>query len=244
MDSCGVIVGANERYAWLLPWWWRHYARHNAYPVTFIDFGLSEEVLAWCKERGKVIHLDASVVSVCSKDAVDPMLAREWEAQHGTHIWDARKCFFYKPVAFRQSPYPISLWLDLDCEVCGSLQPLFDVMNSDTEMALSAFPDRPGTYSSGAVVFRPESQLVKDWVELCQSHGAQVLEEDSILSWLVGMHKYAVQVLPPSYHSIGLPSLPASGLVLHWNGNLGKLFIEILGGYQDYKEALLRGSHG
>jgi hypothetical protein len=71
-----------------------------------------------------------------------------------------------------------------------------------------------------------------------------VLEEDSILSWLIQTGNYAVDLLPQSYHSIGLMDLKTASLVLHWNGNLGKLFIEMHGGYQDYKETLLRGVHG
>src|SRR6266404_4365778 len=121
VDKRGIIVGANQHCAWLLPWWWRHYARHNTYPVTFFDFGLSEDVIAWCRERGEVIRFNPDTIAMPAKEEIDPQNRAKWEMLYGEAIWSARQGWFCKPVACVQSPYEETLWLDLDCEVCGPL---------------------------------------------------------------------------------------------------------------------------
>lgn len=239
MGVYGVMVGADQQYAWLLPWWWKHYSAHNTYPVTFVNFGVSDEVLAWCRARGDVLNVAEKVCFEFSRERVDVDLAKDWEMRYGTEVWDIRKCFLYKPVAFQHSSYDTTLWLDVDCEVCGQLQPFFELFKQEAQMALSAFPDRPGSYSSGAVVFDSHSPLVHHWVDSCIAHQEHIFQEDSVLSWLINTRNYPIQILPESYHLIGLACFHTSGLVRHWSGIVGKLLIETHGGYQEYKQAVL-----
>ncbi len=238
MDKYGVVVGANQRSAWLLPWWWRHYVRNNSFPVTFVDFGLSPEVLAWCRERGEVVSFDPAAISVASREEVDQKFVLEWEEKWGREIWLSRKAWFCKPFACLKAPYEISMWLDLDCEVCGSLQIVFDEFDAQSEMAVSSFP-KWKSYSSGMVVFRRDSQLLMDWATKCPVLSASEFSDDNVLSVLINTKRYAVQELTHVSHCIGMNHIDLSRLVLYWDGKIGKLFIETHGGYQDYRAFLL-----
>ena len=52
-EGDGVIVGSDYSQEWLLPWWWENYTKHNRYPVTFVDFGLSQEPIELCRSLTK-----------------------------------------------------------------------------------------------------------------------------------------------------------------------------------------------
>lgn len=54
----GIIVGCDQGQEWLMSWWWSHYRKHNKYPVTFADFGLSDRARKWCSERGEVMQVE------------------------------------------------------------------------------------------------------------------------------------------------------------------------------------------
>ena len=239
MDKAGIIVGTNQKCAWLLPWWWRHYSRHNSLPVTFVDFGVSEEVAEWCKERGKYVRLDPAIVSVAPRDHIDPSLVQEWENLYGKNVWEAREGWFFKPFAMRSASYETTIWLDLDCEVCGSLQPILECLGPQAEMGLIRDPGRPGIYNSGVVVYRQSSQLLQDWAEQCLTHNKHLIGDDYVLSPLIDTHRYAFQELPQIYNWMGGMGINTDALIMHWASNWGKLFIETHGGFQDYKNSLL-----
>jgi hypothetical protein len=243
MDSCGVVVGANQHSAWLLPWWWKHYVQHNSLPVTFVDFGLSDGAVAWCQERGDVVSLDPAQISIASREEVSPALRDEWEEKWGKEIWVSRQGWFCKPSACLLSPYDVSIWLDLDCEVCGSLQGVLDAFNPRLEMAASTFPQLKSSYSSGMLVFRRNARLLQDWAIKSPAQSAVMFSDDNVLTSLIHTKQYAVEELSCISHCIGLTGIDPSALVLHWDGKAGKLFIETHGGYQDYRAFLLGKTH-
>lgn len=53
----GIIVGCDWKMQTMIPWWWKHYRKHNNHPVAFIDFGLSEAMHRFLKTKGRVIKL-------------------------------------------------------------------------------------------------------------------------------------------------------------------------------------------
>jgi hypothetical protein len=84
--ASGIIVGSDQTQEWLLPWWWKNYARHNTYPVVFVDFGMSLEKKAWCREHGTLVPLRIFDFATESTD-IAPTLVQEWEHQFGTTFW-------------------------------------------------------------------------------------------------------------------------------------------------------------
>jgi len=91
------MTGADASQEWILPWWYEHYHRHSDLPVVFADFGMSPEMVGWCKQRGRVVEVPGE-----------------------GHAW------FRKPMAWLKSPYQYTLWLDADCEVVADAAGLFD----------------------------------------------------------------------------------------------------------------------
>jgi hypothetical protein len=236
--SRGILVGTDQTLAWLLPWWWKHYSRFNRYPVIFVDFGLSDEAVAWCRERGEVVklHLDRSFIA--SKADVCPDLAADWEHLYGKNVWEARQGWFCKPFAMLLSSFETTLWMDLDCEVRGSLEPLFDHLHPASDMSLISDPEREKIYNSGVVLFRKHSRLLKEWAEQCLGKSDQCLGDDYVLSPLIESGAYSFQELPKEYHWMMRGELNLSALILHWAGNWGKLFIETHGSLNEYRNKL------
>ena len=56
-EEDGILIGSDEHLEWAIPWWWENYSRFNSFPVAFADFGMSEAMRAWCRERGELIDL-------------------------------------------------------------------------------------------------------------------------------------------------------------------------------------------
>lgn len=156
----GIVVGSDITLEWLLPWWWENYRKYNDFPVIFVDFGMSRDMKKWCKERGAVIRIPPIELFVAEKKEIDPSLKLEWEKKYGCSVWEDRKAWFKKPLACLQSPYHRSIWVDLDCEVRGSLRELFSCCHLSSEIAVAK--ERPHPihktiiYNSGVVVFKGE----------------------------------------------------------------------------------------
>jgi hypothetical protein len=47
----GVLIACDEKLEWLLPWWWFHYQSYHQLPVAFVDFGMSNKAIDWCKKK-------------------------------------------------------------------------------------------------------------------------------------------------------------------------------------------------
>jgi len=232
----GIIVGADQNIAWLLPWWWKHYSRHNSYPVTFVDFGLSQEMIAWCRQRGNTISLEVAGF-VVPKDNIDPHLALEWENFYGKKVWQAREGWFKKPFAMLLSPYDKTIWMDLDCEVCGEVGPIFDFLDDSSDISLNFDPGRPGIYNSGVVVFRKQTALLTAWAKECIAQNTHSIGDDYIVSTLIATQNFRFKVLPQEYNWWVGQGLSFSALILHWAA-WGKTFIETHGGLQESLAAL------
>jgi hypothetical protein len=177
-NTCGVIVGVDAHHEWMFPWWWKNYSRYNSYPVAFADFGLSLEQLKWCHERGIVISIPEISLS-SEKDLM-------WEQIYGPSIWQARKHWFKKPSALLASSFNRGLWIDIDCEVCGSLSPLFEEFK-DATFAV-AREKREIFYNSGVVLFKKETPLLQKWQQLCLEQNGRVFGVQKSLYFVVEVY--------------------------------------------------------
>ena len=92
---------------------------------------------------------------------MDPALVSKLENElMDTSFWPCRNAWFKKPLACLQSPFEISLWIDLDCEVTGPLDVLYDVYGSS--IAMARYPQKYipyPIYNSGVIVFRRYSHF-------------------------------------------------------------------------------------
>lgn len=209
----GIVVGADERQEWLLPWWWDNYRRHNEKPVAFVDFGLSEKMRDWCRKRGALVRLPFIDVA----HEVEPSLANAWEGRFGNSFWASRNCWFKKPHACLASPFQKSVWLDVDCEVRGPLNPLFD--RGDFALA----KDQGTTaYNSGVIVFTKNHPLLREWANQSERENRHHRGDQDLLTHIIVQQEFFVEELPPIYNwNVGFGAR-GDLVVCHWLGELGK----------------------
>lgn len=228
-EAAGIIVGCSSDQEWLLPWWWMNFRLHNPYPVTFVDFGdLSDTATEWCKKRGKVASLDIDISFVTGKEGIDSTLAKIWEGINPS-VWKVRLSWFKKPFAFLKSPYKKTVWIDLDCQVRGSLQPLFDAL---VEHEVAIVPEQenplhlewklllPGEvmYNSGVIAFRRNSELIEEWARRSIDQNHLFIGDQQLLTRLIFKHQLAVAPMPTIYNWPILYGTNPEAIILHWWG--------------------------
>jgi hypothetical protein len=235
--SCGVIVGCDQRQEWMLPFWWENYSSHNFFPVTFVDFGFSDECRAWCQEKGSLLTL-----SVQDTLPVSASVAKHWERAYPSQFWwDKRQFWFSKPQALVLSPYERTIWLDVDCEVLDSLSPLFDQIGTSSAIFLAKEPDEvekkdreekiilPGEtlYNSGVIGFRKGSDRIKEWAEAAITLQNEFVGDQNLLSRLIYLKKWHVEELDPIYNWRVDRGYNQKAKIIHWVGEVNKVLLSI-----------------
>ncbi len=248
MRSCqkeyGVLCGADDSQQWLLPWWWSRYSALHDFPVTFCDFGMSEEMRQWCADRGEVISVILDPSCVVQKQNLSQEIIQHGELVYGERIWNSRLQWFKKPFALLQSPYKTALWIDLDCEILKSLSPLFSEFDPLSELALvresrySHLPlwDRELLYNGGVIVFKHGSSLIQKWAQGALDMNHLFLGDDQLLSYLIHLYRVQVQELPEIYNWKPSQWLNFKAVIIHWVAG-GKEYIRTYGGLKAQFEA-------
>lgn len=243
LGTNGILVGCDEAQEWLLPWWWKNYSSFNQFPVSFVDLGLSEEGRKWCEDRGELLYCHAEK-RPASKEEINPKVASRWEEIYGEDLWKSRQSWFQKPLCMLQSPYERTIWLDLDCEVLGSLHDLFSYCECKAglgmaqephssqlqEMAKGLLLPNEVLFNSGVIVFSKGSSLVKKWANEAQKKSAEFWGDGHLLSRLIHIEKYDIQVLPDVYNWRMSQGIHLSASIVHWVGSWGKEYIKKHGG--------------
>ena len=228
----GILVGCDRNQEWLLPWWWKHYSTHNDYPVAFADFGMSGEGIAWCMERGE--YFQPSTPLITPKQGIRPKVRAFWEERFGKNVWSVRASWLKKPFAVLEAPFTSGIWLDLDCQVKGVLDPLFHTLNLGVDLALVKDREQklnfllPGeiNYSSGVVAFRQGTPILQQWVEITCSMQNELPSDQELLTRAIFIHKPALFELPAIYNWYHPWGKNEEAIIHHYCGGLGK--IEIL----------------
>ena len=236
----GVIVGCSKNHEWMLPWWWMHYCKHNKYPVTFFNFGdMSPLAKLWCQRKGQLITLQIPTeIFVAERGAVNPEQLLIWEAHLHLNIHIARQSWFKKPFACLQSPYEKTIWIDLDCQVCGSIAPIFTCcdfpggisMVQEPPIVLAAhqkanliLPEEM-EYNGGVIAFRHGTVLVQDWARMCIEHNDALRGDQEVFSRMIFERGIKITPLHPSYNWRAHLPPPSPPIIHHYLGNC-KAFI-------------------
>lgn len=246
--SRGILCGADERQAWLLPWWWSRYtAAQNTYPVTFCDFGLSRASRAWCAERGEVVNVEAP--RSVNSERVPATVRKEWEKLYGPTIWEARGVWFRKPAALLKTPYLKTLWIDLDCEILGALEPLFQfcegaMFSIAREWDTLHLPaDHPqAKYNSGVIVYDKRAPLLHLWQKRAADSRDRFWGDDPLLSSLI-QEGHPVHEFSPLWNWRMKDGLRWEAQIYHWVGEWGKEYIRQWGGIKPTYERWMAQNH-
>nr|WP_166154713.1 hypothetical protein [Neochlamydia sp. AcF84]NGY94503.1 hypothetical protein [Neochlamydia sp. AcF84] len=232
----GVIVGTSHRLEWMLPWWWAHFRQHNEHPVLFVDYGdMSLQAKNWCQQRGELIKLELTDTFMARKDQIDPMQACLWEKMQ-PQVWDLRFTWYKKPFALLLSPFKRSLWLDLDCQVRGSLQPLFEGCENEAGFAVAAEHAlsqelnlhrkiiTPGQimYNAGVIAFAKHSKIIKDWAALAVEQNHLFCSDQQLMAHILNSHHGSFTALPAIYNWTADQKFSSDVVILHRWGDEGK----------------------
>jgi hypothetical protein len=240
----GILIGADKHQEWLLPWWWKRYRRWNDHPVALIDFGLSEKMLSWAQSRFQLLPAANLSLEVAEKKAFSPEQAKRWQKSYPGPFWQARKIWFKKPLALSLFPFEQTLWLDIDCEVLGSITPLFSYCDSLSGIGLAPEPISaqewmrdhgfllPGEilYNSGVVVVRRHSPLILHWAKEAVEGHQFFSGDQELLSRLIHQHRYQINELPPVYNWRMSQGFVLEAVIIHWVTAGGKRYVRQRGG--------------
>ncbi len=247
----GVICGAEKTQEWMLPWWWSRYSEHNSFPVTFFDFGMTDEMKDWCQARGSVIPIDIDTAFVRPRSEIDAKMAKLWEKHHEWTVWNKRHAWFKKPFAFLHSEYETGLWIDIDCEILGPLEPLFSQTTSRSQIALAReytsdhLPkfDPGAQYNGGVVVFKHGVEIIPKWAEGCVTLNQRLVGDDAVLSYLINQQRLDVVELPDVYNWRMMRGLNLDAVIIHWVSS-SKNYIRSHGGLKPSLDAFFQSCKG
>ena len=218
----GILIGSDARQEWLLPWWWENYQRSNQYPVSCVDFGLSKRARAWCEERIELISLSINPLFLKNREEIDQIFITEWEDRYPNGFWHSRESWFKKAEACLRSPYEKTIWMDVDCEVVGSLEFLFQIpgiaLAKDPIVSNSQYP----IYNSGVIVFEKRHPLLFQWAKLSLEKNGFFRGDQDLLSQIIETEKHPIFELSPIYNwSVGEKERE-DVVIYHWLGDAAK----------------------
>ncbi|MGK5595196.1 MAG: glycosyltransferase [Parachlamydiaceae bacterium] len=236
MSDDGIITGCDRELEWMLPWWFLHLREHHPeLPVTIVDFGMSPRLKSWCAQNARIIPLSLPD-SFFTKRRWMPERFKPIEKQLKTidsPLQRKRRAWFKKPFAMLCSPFKRSLWLDVDCEVRGSLTTLLQQAENPAGIALALEPEYkaqekiedhlllPGNklYNSGVIVYLAEATLLQNWAEATLNSDEHFHGDQDILSKIINERHAPVTVLPNEFNwRVIYWGINHQATILHWAG--------------------------
>jgi hypothetical protein len=228
----GILIGADQAAEKLLPWWWNYYSRYNKRDVVLVDFGMSKKGRAWCHGRIPCIECP-KVPFVKSKESIHPVIVTTWKKRYPGPLWKSRNAWFKKPAACLLSPFDRTLWLDLDCEVCGSLDLLFAEWEEGTELAIAREDFRLSNqqmFNSGVILFQKGAPFLQEWNQRCCLQNGSMMGDQDVLTAMLLEGEIAFKELPPFYNWPMYAGFQMGILIAHWVSGWGKKYIQEFGG--------------
>lgn len=233
----GVLVASDRVSEWMLPWWWRNYHKHNIHPVAFVDFGMSQSKLDFCKQKGIVISPAQKDIKIADRGQVDPELVKYWETIHSPqYLWQSRNGWFRKPIALLLTPFKKTVWLDVDCQVLGDIDPLYELTQTPAVIALAQEPqgiinmlrgqgrleNDKILFNSGVIVTLRDNPLILLWAKNCVSRNSEFLGDQDLLSSIIYEKGEKISIIPPKYNWRMIDGPNPDAIIIHWAGVFGK----------------------
>ncbi|MEN9343861.1 MAG: hypothetical protein RLZZ453_648 [Chlamydiota bacterium] len=231
----GIICGASKDQEWLLPTWWERYTAFHSYPVTFCDFGMSQESLAFCRKRGEVISIELDPLLIATKEELPLRWVAHAHSVYGPRVFDFRLQWFKKPFALLSSCYKKALWLDLDCEILQSIEPLLSQDLAEDALGLVRDYHHPALfadikYNGGVILFHHGNRLLQKWAEQSLEKNHLFIGDDQLLSYLIAQGEGKVLPLEEIYNWKPSRGVNPSAVIMHWVGDAGKAYLRKWGG--------------
>ncbi|MCB1106973.1 MAG: hypothetical protein KDK76_02635 [Chlamydiia bacterium] len=237
MEDKGVLTGCNQEQEWMLKWWWNHYSKHNDYPVTFCDFGMSLPAKKWCEKRGNVLTYNPQFL-LKEKSQKAP-----WANHIAMNTWNKRHIWFSKAFILEKSPYEKTVWTDLDCEILQNIAPLFEMTackdgfaiahdsdeNNEKARHINILKEGVQGLQVGVLSFTKGSPVIPAWINYCMKHLDTEISEQTAISHLLHKTPFDITTFSSKYNWL-IPENSTSDVVIkHHTGHSRKrkLFIEM-----------------
>jgi hypothetical protein len=223
----GVLTGCDQSHEWMLKWWWNHYAKHNTYPVTFIDFGMSLSARKWCENHGTLIEVPTPHLTLPENRHWGKFLPKE----------ERKNVWFYKPLAMLKAPYTINIWMDVDCKVKQNLEPFFNYPFKECAFGLdtpsSAHAEKEGnlippeahTFNAGVVLYEKSNTLIQRWAEKTLLECTKSYGDQDVLNRFLFEEKIPVTHLPKKFNLLYPYKDNDEAMIYHYATSAGKLLI-------------------
>jgi lipopolysaccharide biosynthesis glycosyltransferase len=134
------------------------------------------------------------------------------------------------------SPYKRTVWLDLDTQVRGSIEPLFAFC--ENEGGFAAAPEHVSSqllnkqrkmigedqviYNAGVLVFKRQSKVVQEWIDRSKDQNHLHCSDQQILALVLNSKLFDFTTLSRLFNwTIDVPA-PSEVVILHWWGGYGK----------------------
>lgn len=196
--SKGVMIGFDSKVEWMFDWWYDNYRKYNTYPVVLVDMGLS-------KEKRKEISTKVFVVDL---------------PDTGLGGW------FNKPFAMIKTIFENTIWMDIDCEVRGDVEPIFKYSDCSSQMAVTRDPYTPFSktkdpIASGVVVFKYNNKAIIDWAKMVYIEHKNYRGDQEVLDMI--REKTKLGIMPMEYNWFRLAGdVSKEAIIVHWSGPEGK----------------------
>lgn len=191
----GIVVGFDENYEWAVKWWHDNYSKHNNYPVSFANFGMSSDIKEWCAKIGIVFDV--------------PNKLRGW---------------FNKPLAILHAPFDHVIWFDLDCEIRGSIEPIFEYSEEGFAVTTDKVEKKRPPLASGVVGVKKPNKILDNWVDYTNKNYKKYRGDQEILEKVTTPNE--VIVMPRIYQWLRVDGdTNKDTVVMHWTGNAGNNYI-------------------
>lgn len=140
--------------------------------------------------------------------------------------------WFYKPQALMNSSADKTVWIDLDCQVKGSIDEIFSYIEPNR---LAMAVDQPWSkrmntiwHNSGIVgISRPHPPILTRWEQACRDN--PIRGDQETLHFLMTSEldkRIHISDIPNKYNVLRLQiddgSVPSDVRVMHWTGTRGK----------------------
>ncbi|CAF24508.1 hypothetical protein [Candidatus Protochlamydia amoebophila] len=237
----GILIACDQTLEWLLPWWWSHYQTNNHLPVAFVDFGMSAAAREWCKDKGIYIPFIEPLDFLVSPDKINRILREKWKSLFlNKEFWKIRALCLKKPFAMIKSPFLKTVWTDVDCEIKGSLDALFETCQNGSGFAIAPQPEfalknyiqegllRPGQkiYNAGVVVYPYQSPLVSTWAQAIIERNAYFSGDSDLLADIIQSENFPIYELPQIYNWRMAQGENPEAVIIHWVADWGKKHIK------------------
>lgn len=187
----GVIVGCCAKMEYLLPYFYINFRLNSDLPIIFFDFGMSTIGKNFCEKRGQIISIN---------ETLHP-------PQSDTQLELIKTMWFKKPLAFKKTPFDLTLWLDLDCKIYKPFDDIFDTIG---DKWLSILPEKSpdsssyNGFNSGVCVYKKNAPFIDLWINLSITKSDHFPGDQDALSFILQQHLNQVSPLPQKFNYLYL----------------------------------------